>query len=128
MDFMQAVKSVYSNYVNFQDRSGRGEYWWFFLFYIVALVVLTMLEGMLGMTGILSNLFALGSIIPSLAVGVRRLHDTGHSGWWVLLNLIPLIGFIILIIMSYAKPSDGPNQYGAGPLGATSTGSENPDL
>ncbi len=132
MDFMQAVKSVYSNYVNFQDRSGRGEYWWFILFYFAAYFVLAILEGMLGFSGILTNIFALGTLIPSIAVGVRRLHDTGHSGWWILLNLIPLIGWIILIIMSYAKPSEGPNQYGAAPLGATPTNPsadpEAPDL
>ncbi len=118
MQFMDAVKSVYTNYVNFKDRSGRGEYWWFILFYFIAIIVLSLVEGLLGMTGILSNLFGLASLIPSLAVSVRRLHDTGHSGWWVLLNLIPLIGFIILIIMSYAKPGEGPNKYGEAALTA----------
>ena len=112
MGFMDAVKSVYSNYFNFNGRSGRGEYWWFILFYILASIVLTVLEGMLGLIGVLSNLFALGSLIPSIAVTVRRLHDTGHSGWWALLLIIPLIGWIVLIIMSLAKEGEGSNQYG----------------
>ncbi|GGD08068.1 DUF805 domain-containing protein [Aquisalinus flavus] len=109
MGFVDAVKTVYTNYVNFQGRSGRAEFWWFVLFYLIVVIVLSLL-GEVGR--LLSTLFWLASILPGLGVSVRRLHDTGHSGWWILLNLIPLIGFIILIIMSYARASQGPNQYG----------------
>ena len=59
-------------------------------------------------------IYALALLIPSLAIAVRRLHDTGKSGWMILLGLIPFIGFIILIVF-YVQPSDGPNEYGAGP-------------
>ena len=112
MGFMDAVKKVYSNYVNFNGRAGRAEYWWFILFYVLVVIALGIIETAMGMPDLLSSLFALASLLPSLGVAVRRLHDTGHSGWWVLLVLIPLIGFIILIFMSYIKPSVGPNQYG----------------
>ena len=109
MQFMDAVKHVYSNYVNFQGRASRAEFWWFFLFFYAVLIVLSLL-GDLGSA--LATVFWLGSFLPFLAVYVRRLHDTGHSGWWILLNLIPLVGFIVLIFMSLARPSVGPNQYG----------------
>lgn len=107
MGFVDAVKTVYTNYVKFEGRSGRAEFWWFVLFYVIVYIILSFFSEAL------AGLFALGSLLPSLGVAVRRLHDTGFSGWWVLLSLIPLVGFIILIFLSYIKPSEGPNQYGA---------------
>ena len=125
MGFVDAVKTVYTNYVNFQGRSGRAEFWWFVLFYVVASLILSVISEFLG------YIFALASLLPSLGVTVRRLHDTGHTGWLVLLMFIPLvniIAFFVLLFISYIKPSAGPNQYGppaegggATPMGDDST-------
>ncbi len=116
MGFMDAVKSVYGNYANFNDRSRRSEYWWFFLFTFIMGVVLSMLDAMIGSSPILYGLFALGSFIPSIALAVRRLHDTGKSGWFLLLVLIPLIGPLVLLFF-YVQPSGEPNKFGDAPLG-----------
>lgn len=115
MDFMSAIKTVLSNFANFKDRSSKGEYWWWFLAYIVGYVAVAVVGGVIGLAEILTGLFALGLFIPNLAVSIRRFHDIGKSGWWVLIFIIPLIGFIALIIF-FIRDSDGPNQYGEGPL------------
>ncbi|NHK29348.1 DUF805 domain-containing protein [Parvularcula flava] len=125
MGFVDAVKTVYTNYVNLQGRSGRAEFWWYFLFYLVVGTILYLINDFLYF------IFVLGSFLPSLGVTVRRLHDTGHTGWLVLLLIIPLvniIAFFVLLFISYIKPSAGPNQYGppaegggAMPMGDDST-------
>jgi uncharacterized membrane protein YhaH (DUF805 family) len=121
MGFLDAVKSVYSNYFNFQGRARRSEYWWFYLFYVIVILVLSVLAGALGdagvIFGVLYLVFLLGTIIPMLAAGVRRLHDTGRSGWWILIGLIPLVGAIVLLIFFVGDSQAGPNQYGDNPKG-----------
>lgn len=115
MDFMQAVKSVLGNYANFNDRSGRSELWWWWLAYFVAYLAIYMLGGILGAGEILANLLALGLLIPNIAVAVRRFHDIGKSGWWVLIAIVPILGLIALIYF-FVQPSEGPNKYGEAPL------------
>lgn len=117
MTFVEAVKSVYSNYVNFQGRAERSEFWWFVLFYFVAVIVLSLIDGALDSGGILYGLFLLGTILPYLAVSVRRLHDTGKSGWWILLSLVPIVGVIVLIIFYVQKSEPGANKFGPSPVG-----------
>lgn len=119
MSFTESIKSVFSKYATFSGRARRSEYWYFALFvFIVDLILSTVLGAIsqkLGQT--LSSLFSLAILIPSLAVCCRRLHDIGKSGWLQLLALIPVVGWIILIIWA-AKDSDpGENQYGANPKG-----------
>ncbi len=116
MDFMTAVKSVYSNYANFSGRAPRSEYWWFQLFFMVVYVVLTILTNVIGsIIGILMLIFALGSLVPAIAVGARRLHDTDKTGWLLLLSLIPLVNFLLLWWL--IQPSDeSANKYGPNPL------------
>ncbi len=92
------------------------------LFVVIASVVLSIVDGMLGLqmngSGILSSLFGLAVLLPSIAVGARRLHDIGKSGWNLLFGLIPLLGAIYLIYL-YVQPSQsGSNQYGPEPSGA----------
>lgn len=108
-------------YAQFHGRSRRKEFWYFVLFNILINIVLTIVDMTVGTyydtygIGILSGLFALFILIPGIAVSIRRLHDTGRSGWWLLLGLIPLIGGIVLIVF-YAKDSEpGTNQYGPNP-------------
>ncbi len=117
MNFMDAVKAVYTNYVGFQGRARRSEYWWFFLFYLIVYIVLYAVDLTVFGYPMLSGLFALASFLPSLAVGVRRLHDTGRSGWWLLIGLIPLVGFIVLIIFYVGDSQPGVNKYGPNPKG-----------
>lgn len=115
MDFMQAVKTVLNNYANFNDRSRRSEFWWWTLAYFIAYVGIYMIGGILGAGELLAGLLALGLFIPNIAVGVRRFHDIGKSGWWILIGIIPILGLIALIYF-YVQPSQGANQFGEGPL------------
>jgi uncharacterized membrane protein YhaH (DUF805 family) len=124
-------------YVDFSGRSQRKEYWMFLLFIIISSLVLGTLDSVLGLGGgtshynyggdgsygaggsmhggWLSNIFALAILIPSLAVGVRRLHDLDKSGWWLLLNFIPLVGFIIVLVWNCTEGTRGPNRFGPDP-------------
>lgn len=116
MGFAEAVKTCFSKYATFSGRAGRPEFWWFALFMFIVNIVLNILS-MASETigGILSILFVLGTIIPSLAVGARRLHDIDRTGWWQLIGLIPLVGIIVLIVFWVLKGTEGPNRFGTGP-------------
>lgn len=118
MGFMDAVKTCFSQYATFTGRARRSEYWYFFLFSTVVNIVLSVIESVLEIPGILSGLYILAALLPGLAVTARRLHDTGRSGWWMLINLIPLVGFIILLIWLVKIGDDGDNAYGANPIAA----------
>lgn len=110
MDFKQAViRCLRDNYANFNGRAGRPEFWWFMLAcFIVAFVL-----GLFNMN-MLALLFNLAVLVPSLAVGARRLHDIGKSGWFQLLVLVPLIGWLVLLYW-FVQPTAGPNEYGEAP-------------
>ena len=113
MDFKQAViRCVRDNYANFNGRAARPEFWYFML----ACVIVGFVLGMFNMN-MLALLFNLAVLLPSLAVGARRLHDIGKSGWFQLVGLIPLLGWILLIYW-FVQPSGGPNEYGEGPATA----------
>ena len=108
------VKSVLTEkYCEFEGRSTRPEFWWFYLFSFIVSLILGIFGPKLGM--ILSCIWSLGTLLPNLGLGVRRLHDINKSGWYLLLALIPFVGAIILILW-WAKPGDaGENQYGPEP-------------
>jgi uncharacterized membrane protein YhaH (DUF805 family) len=106
MGFIAAIKSVLSQYAGFSGRARRSEYWWWVLF--------TLLWSWIP---ILNLILCLIFFLPSLAVAIRRLHDTGRSGWWILISLIPLIGFIVLLIFYCTDSQIGTNQYGPNPKG-----------
>jgi len=111
---------VLGNYANFGGRASRGEYWWYTLATVIVTVGLNVLGSVLGdLAGILGGLYALGVFIPGLAVSVRRLHDTGRSGWVLLLALIPIVGFIILLVWAASPSASGENKYGPAPQSAT---------
>lgn len=109
--YLKALK----NYVGFQGRARRKEYWMFILFSIIVSIVLSILESIANISSVLSGLYSLAVLLPSLAVGVRRLHDTGRSGWWLLISLIPLVGAIILIVFMCQDSQENDNQYGPNP-------------
>src|SRR3974390_1331011 len=120
MNFQQAVQSGFSNYAKFRGRAARSEFWWFQLFIVLGGIVAAVLD-LLANSNVLggeplATLFYLATIIPGLAVSVRRLHDTDSSGWWLLLGLIPLIGMIVLIVWWCLEGSKGYNRFGADPL------------
>lgn len=108
MDFMTSIKTCISKYADFSGRAIRPEFWWFVLFTFVGSMVLGVVDGALfgfGAVGIFGLIFQLALLVPSLAVGARRLHDIGHSGWLQLLALIPVLGWIALIYL-YAQPGN----------------------
>jgi uncharacterized membrane protein YhaH (DUF805 family) len=115
MGFGQAISAGFSNYVNFSGRACRSEYWYWVLFIILADIVAGIIDYLLGMQ-IVSSLFGLVTLLPGIAVSIRRLHDLDRTGWWILLALIPLIGWIILLIWYISKGTDGPNRFGPDPL------------
>lgn len=112
---MEWFIKVIKQYADFSGRARRQEYWMFFLFYIIFAVVIGIIEGIVGSPGVLGMVYSLGLLIPSLAVGARRLHDTGRSGWWMLLLLVPLIGGLILLIFFVQEGEAEENSYGADP-------------
>jgi uncharacterized membrane protein YhaH (DUF805 family) len=115
MNFSQAISSGFSNYVNFRDRACRSEYWYWVLFILVAEIVTAIIDNVTGIPATSSILF-LVTLIPGIAVSVRRLHDLDRTGWWLLISLIPLIGAIILLVWFISKGTDGPNRFGPDPL------------
>lgn len=116
MDFQTAIKTCFNKYATFAGRAARSEYWYFYLFIILSSIVLTMIESAVGVEDMLTGLFSLGVFLPTLAAGVRRLHDIDRSGWWILIGLIPLIGFLVLLFWFVQKGTEGNNQYGEDPL------------
>jgi len=112
---------VLKKYAEFSGRSRRAEYWYYVLFYVLILVGLSIIDSATGMfdaergVGVLSSLFALGTLIPTIAVTVRRLHDTDRSGWWILLELVPVIGGIVVLVFTCLDGTPGSNKYGPNP-------------
>lgn len=108
-------------YVDFSGRARRKEYWMFVLFNIIFSIVAIILDNLLGTAnedlgyGLIYGLFGLAILLPTLAVTVRRLHDIGKSGWWILISLIPIIGGIWLFILTVTDSQPGDNQYGPNP-------------
>jgi uncharacterized membrane protein YhaH (DUF805 family) len=113
--FGEAVSDGFSKYATFNGRTSRSGYWWFYLFYVLVLVGASIVDAVIKIP-ILTALAALALFLPTLAVLVRRLHDTDHSGWWVLISFIPLVGTIVLIVFA-CTDSGPPNKYGDGPDG-----------
>ena len=126
MNFVEAVRAFWSNYATFKGRSRRSEYWFIQLFLIltnlgVAAIDLALMNGDIdrfianGGGGIVGLIWILVTIVPALAVLVRRLHDTGKSGWWALIGFIPLGGAIVLLVFTVLDSDAGENKYGASP-------------
>ena len=106
---------VLKKYVEFSGRAHRTEYWMFFLINMVVTFAIAMVEAALGSPGVLGGLYALAVLLPALGVSVRRLHDTGRTGWWLLIMLIPLIGPIVILVFMVLDSEEGDNQYGSNP-------------
>jgi len=111
---------VLKKYAVFSGRARRKEYWMFFLINLLISAVLIAIDSLIGTFsqtgfGLLQGLYSLAVLIPSIAVTVRRLHDTGRTGWWILIGLIPVVGGIVLLIFMLLDSQPGVNQYGPNP-------------
>ncbi len=113
---MNYYVDVLKKYAVFSGRARRKEYWMFALFSFIVSLIISIVSPMLGDTmGIVGIVYVLAVLIPSVAVAARRLHDTGRSGWWQLIALIPIIGAIWLIVLLCLDGNQGDNVYGANP-------------
>ena len=117
---MKYYLHVWNNYVNFEGRARREEYWMFTLFHVIFIFLLVFIpsvfiDSSLAMIPLL--LYMLATFLPSLAVSIRRLHDTGKSGWFYLISFIPYLGGLILLIFMVENGNKGNNKYGPDPKG-----------
>ena len=133
MSFFEAIKYNFTHYADFKGRAQRSQFWWWQLFMWIIYAILNVIDGTTGMQlvnlsdtaasqatafyggGILATIWGLATLLPSIAVAVRRLHDTGKSGWWFLLNLLCCIGTIILIVWYIMPGTKGENRFGPEP-------------
>lgn len=109
------TKVLTQKYADFAGRARRAEFWYFFLFNLIVAIVLSVVDNVLGTNGLLGGIYSLAVIVPNIAVTARRLHDTGRSGWWQLIGLIPLIGLIVMIVFCVQDGDFERNQYGPSP-------------
>ena len=129
--FLDALKNKYAT---FEGRARRAEYWYFVLFYALSIVALAIVDGVVGTfseeigIGLLSGIFVLATFVPTLAVTVRRLHDTDRSGWWVLLDLVPFIGVLVLFVFTVLDGQPGANRFGPNPKGVLGPGTPSPSV
>jgi uncharacterized membrane protein YhaH (DUF805 family) len=112
---------VLKQYADFRGRARRREFWWFALIHLLLICLLVIVELTLGLgdpvrrLGLLSGLYVVGAAVPGLAVTVRRLHDWGRTGWWVLIAVIPVLGVIALLVLMLIDSQPGDNEYGPNP-------------
>src|SRR5262245_52061481 len=123
MGFAEAVQTCLKKYVTFSGRARRSEYWWFFLFLVLVSIAASVIDSIIGTmnddtnVGLIGGLVGLALVLPTIAVSIRRLHDTSRTGWWYLLVLIPVVGSIVLIVF-YCLDSHPDNKYGPSPKAA----------
>ncbi|MFJ9339671.1 DUF805 domain-containing protein [Streptomyces sp. NPDC101733] len=112
---MNYYTDVIKRYADFDGRARRQEYWMFVLWNIPIVIVLTVIDFALGSYPVITWIYTLAVLLPSLGLTVRRLHDTGRSGWWYLISFIPFIGAIWLIVLAATEGNRGQNAYGSDP-------------
>ncbi|WP_350276746.1 DUF805 domain-containing protein [Kribbella sp. HUAS MG21] len=123
---MQWYIDVLKKYAVFSGRARRKEYWMFVLFSTIVSIILSIIDRVIGTdfgsgntsSGILSSIYGVAVLLPSIGVAIRRMHDTNRSGWWILINLIPCVGFIWFIVLAAQEGNAGDNQYGPDPKAA----------
>ena len=126
MSFGTALKAFWANYRNFKGRARRSEYWYIQLFLVVtnlvaAAIDLALMDGDVdrfianGGGGIVGLIWILATIVPALAVLVRRLHDTNRSGWWALIGFVPFVGTIVILVFTVSDSDKSENRYGVSP-------------
>ena len=119
--FVEALEK----YAVFSGRSRRKEYWYFVLLVVIISIALSLIDSLIGAydrssgAGLLSTIFSLAILIPSIAMSIRRLHDIHRTGWWVLISLVPLIGWIVLLVFHVQDGTPGTNRFGPNPKSAS---------
>jgi len=98
MTFTESIQTCFSKYADFNGRASKSEFWWWVLFVFLATIAANILNDKLGI------LISLVTLLPNIAVTARRLHDTNRSGWWQLIGIIPVIGWIIMIVWCVQEP------------------------
>lgn len=123
MSFQDAIRTCFAKYAIFSGRAPRSELWWFVLFTLLANFALGIVDqAIFGLSpdgqpvSILGGLFSLAVLLPTIAVGVRRLHDLDRTGWWYLLIFIPVVGALVLVFFFVQRGTAGPNRFGPDPL------------
>jgi uncharacterized membrane protein YhaH (DUF805 family) len=121
MGFTDAIKTGFQKYIGFGGRAARSEYWYWVLFVLLLQIVAWLIDMTLfgfNTTGVnpIGVIISLATLLPGLAVSVRRLHDIDRAGWWIFLVLIPLIGAIVLIYWACLRGTVGANRFGPDPL------------
>jgi uncharacterized membrane protein YhaH (DUF805 family) len=122
MSLPDAVRSVLTQYANFSGRARRSEFWWFYLANFLASIVASIIDAAFVGGPLFQWILLLALLVPGLAVGARRLHDTGRSGWWQLIGLVPLVGIIVLIVFWAQEGHAAPNAHGPSPKYPTAVG------
>ena len=126
MSFQEAVENFFRNYTNSNGRARRKEYWYPVLFIFLINLVINALGGIFGamdidilvtMCNVLSGIFGIATLLPSIMVAIRRMHDIGKSGWWVLISFVPCVGVFIALYFCCLDSQPGDNQYGPNPKG-----------
>jgi uncharacterized membrane protein YhaH (DUF805 family) len=117
MTFGEAVRSGFDHYVKFDGRASRPAFWWWVLFAVLVTVGANIIDLAIG-APVFSAIVGLGLLLPNLSVSIRRLHDTDRTGWWVLIWLIPLIGWIVLLVFYLQQGDAGENRFGPPPTAA----------
>lgn len=111
MNLFESIASGFRHYVNFRGRALRSQYWWWTLFVSVVAIVANVIQNATNIDWLFA-VVALALFLPGLSVAIRRLHDTNRRGWWILIGLIPIVGWIILFIWYVSKGTEGDNNYG----------------
>ena len=128
MTFINSIKTCYKKYFTFSGRASRSEFWWWQLYLLITYLVIVAIMSVFGFlvmsytwnphhyVGLLIpwiiNIICLSLLLPTLAVSIRRLHDSNKSGWWFFLGFIPIVGQIILLVFYLKKSDEGENDYG----------------
>jgi len=118
MSFGEAIRTCFSKYATFSGRARRSEYWFWVLFGTLIGLAGLLIDraGAGGMGQVIADLIGLLLLLPTFAVSVRRLHDVDRTGWWLLINFIPLFGMIVLLVWNCTRGTIGPNRFGPDPL------------
>jgi uncharacterized membrane protein YhaH (DUF805 family) len=115
MSFTEAIKDGFDHYVKFDGRASRPAYWWWFLFAVLVAIAANLIDIAVFDGPVLRSLTGLALFLPGLSVSIRRLHDTNRSGWWVLIGLIPIIGWIVLLVFYLQASDPTENRFGPPP-------------
>ena len=117
MGFGEAVSVCFKKSFVWEGRASRAEFWWFELAQLLIIIVALIIDQIIG-TGVLYIIAAIVFILPSIAVLIRRLHDTDRTGWWFWIQLLPLIGLIVILVFTLSGSDEGDNKYGPNPYGS----------